>query len=145
MKFLRKFLSLRLENLRGKLTFDHLFLTFSRVSGAVGEFFAFYFFPFAVWGDFSCWCGIQADWGEGSPPPSRRVTVWLEDSTTFLQHFFRFPGGAEGSDMGEELPQAASIQPAGKSPQTAHGKNEKAKNSPAASGILENGQKSIFH
>ena len=50
MKFLRKFLSFSLENLNGKLIFRPFFLLFSMVPEAVGEFFAFYFFSFAVWG-----------------------------------------------------------------------------------------------
>ena len=47
MKILRKFLSFTLENINGKLIFDH-FLLFSRVPEAGGEFFAFSFFTFAV-------------------------------------------------------------------------------------------------
>ena len=52
MKFLRKFISFTLENFNGKLFFCPFFLPFSRVPEAVGEFFAFNFFPFAVWGGF---------------------------------------------------------------------------------------------
>ena len=48
MKFSRKSFGFTLENLHGKLIFSPFFALFSRVPEAVGEFFASYFFPFAV-------------------------------------------------------------------------------------------------
>ena len=90
MKFLRKFLSLTLENLNGKLIFWPFFLLFARVPEAVG---AFYFSIFAVGGgDFSGRCGIQAGWGGESPPPRVKVwltSIWTTFSPWFLQNFHR--------------------------------------------------------
>ena len=68
-----------------KIDFLTIFLLFSRVPEAVGEFFASYFFPFAVWGgDFSGWCGIQAGWGRVSPPVS-----WSADQAIIPAFGFR--------------------------------------------------------
>ena len=67
MKFLRKNLSFTLENLTGKLILT-VFLLFSRVPEALGEFFPFSFCGLGGRG-FSGWCGIQADWGRVPVPP----------------------------------------------------------------------------
>ena len=78
MKFLRKFLSFTLENLNGKLIFRPFFLLFSMVPEAVGEFFAFYFFSFAVGGgEFFRLVWNSGGLGGGRVPPPR-VNVWAE-------------------------------------------------------------------
>ncbi|KAF0137872.1 MAG: hypothetical protein FD143_3733, partial [Ignavibacteria bacterium] len=93
MKFSRKNFQVYIRKSPWKIDFLTIFLLFSRVSEAVGEFFAFCFFPFAVWGDYLAGVEFRQGEGGGFPSPSPRVKVWLEDNTTFLQHFFRFPGG----------------------------------------------------
>ena len=61
MKFSRKNFQVYIRKSPWKIDFLPFFLLFSRVPEAAGEFFASYFFPFAVGaGDFSGMCGIQA-------------------------------------------------------------------------------------
>ena len=55
--------------------FDHFFLIFSSVPDAVGEFFAFYFFPFAVWVGQFFWLVWNSGGLGVSPPPFPRVKV----------------------------------------------------------------------
>ena len=79
MKFSKKFLSFTLKKSQWKIEFLTIFLPFSRVPEAVGEFFAYEFFPFCGLGgggNFAGRCGIQAGWGGEFPPP--RVNVWPE-------------------------------------------------------------------
>ena len=136
-----KCLSFTLENLNGKLIFWSLFLPFSRAPGAVGEFFAFYFFPFAVWGDFSGWCGIQADWGESSPPrpPCQGMAGRYHISTTL----FQISRGRKVQTWGEEHPQAASIHTNQKIPANRTWEKFKREKFASSSRTLENERKMV--
>ena len=75
MHFLRKFLSFTLENLNGKFDFLTIFLPFSRIPGAVGEFFAFYFSLLWLGG----WGIFRLVWNSGGLGRETlpRVKVWL--------------------------------------------------------------------
>ena len=62
MKFSRKFLSFTLENLNGKLIFDHFFSHFLGFRRLLVNFSPFRFSLLGFWGGgFSGWCGIQAE------------------------------------------------------------------------------------
>ena len=74
MKFWAKFFSFPLENLSGKLIFDHFLI--SRVPVPVGEFFAFNFFPFAVGGGFFRLVWNSGGLGGGFPPLPVSRYVW---------------------------------------------------------------------
>ena len=66
-----------------------IFLLFSTVPEAVGELFAFYFFPFAVGGGgFSGWCGIEVGWGRvPSPIPPPPVSRYGWERPGVTAHF----------------------------------------------------------
>ena len=117
---------------------DFLTIYFSHFLGfreLLTNFSPFTFSPLRFGGgNFSCWCGIQAGGGRRVPLPRPPVSRYGWKITPhFYNTFSDFPGERKVQTWGRNSSKPPQFTPAGKSPQTAHGKNEKAKNSPAAS------------
>ena len=87
MRFFRKFLTFPLDNLNGKLIFDH-FLPSFRVPDAAVDFFAFSFYPFALWGNYSGWSEIQ-EACEGEFPPYQGIFIVFGGDSRKTNEFFK--------------------------------------------------------
>ena len=62
-------------------------LTFSRVPEAAGEFYPFNFSLLRLGGGiFSCWCGIQEDWGRHPPPATFPPCQGMNITKILMRH-----------------------------------------------------------